>query len=94
MASNPLRTRGFSRAESGLALARGRKAAAYARAGIEDYWIVNLVERVLEVHRRPARPDPARRRCEYAEIEVLGPDGVIAPLAAPGVDIRVADLVP
>ena len=43
-------------AQSGLHLARGRKAAAYARAQIADYWIVNLVDRVLEVHREPARP--------------------------------------
>jgi Uma2 family endonuclease len=26
-----------------------RKGALYARAGIEDYWIVNLVDRLLEV---------------------------------------------
>ena len=38
-------------AQAGLAVARGRKAAAYARAGIADYWIVNLIDRVLEVHR-------------------------------------------
>ena len=46
---------------SGLAIARGRKTTAYARAGIADYWIVNLVDRVLEVHREPARPGPARQ---------------------------------
>src|SRR5262245_20032619 len=48
-------------ADSGLRRARGRKAAAYARADIADYWIVDLVEGVLEVHREPARPGPARR---------------------------------
>jgi hypothetical protein len=34
-----------------LLLARGRKAVAYARAGIADYWILNLGDRVLEVYR-------------------------------------------
>src|SRR6185369_8172239 len=29
---------------SGLAIARGRKASAYARGGITDYWIVDLVD--------------------------------------------------
>src|SRR5918994_1434802 len=43
-------------AQSGLRRARGRKATAYARAQIADYWIVNLIDRVLEVHREPARP--------------------------------------
>src|SRR5215475_8476678 len=32
---------------------RRRKAAAYARAGIADYWILNLIERTLEVRREP-----------------------------------------
>src|SRR5262249_39054238 len=47
-------------AQSGLGIARGRKAAAYARGGIADYWIVNLGDRVLEIHREPARPGPAQ----------------------------------
>ena len=81
-------------AQSGLRTARGRKAAAYARAGIEDYWIVNLVDGVLEVGREPARPGPARPRWGYAVIETLGADSVIAPLAAPSAGIRVADLLP
>jgi Uma2 family endonuclease len=81
-------------AQSGLRLARGRKATAYARARIADYWIVNLVDRVLEVHREPARPGPALRRSTYASIEPLGAGATIAPLAAPLAAIRVADLLP
>jgi Uma2 family endonuclease len=81
-------------AQAGLALARGRKAAAYARAGIADYWIVNLVGRVLEVHREPARPGPARRHWGYAMIETLRADATITPLAAPAAPIRIADLLP
>jgi Uma2 family endonuclease len=81
-------------AQSGLLIARGRKAAVYARARIADYWIVNLIDRVLEVHREPARPGPARRHWGYAAIETLGADATITPLAAPSGDIRVADLLP
>jgi hypothetical protein len=81
-------------AQSGLRIARGRKFAVYARARIADYWIVNLVDRVLEVHREPARPGPARRHWGYAAIEMLGADVTITPLAAPSGDIRVADLLP
>ena len=33
---------------------RIRKASLYARAGIADYWIINLVDRQLEVYRQPA----------------------------------------
>jgi Uma2 family endonuclease len=77
-----------------LRLARGRKAVAYARTGIADYWIVNLVDRVLEVHREPARPGPARRHWGYAAVDTLGADATIAPLAAPSASIRIADLLP
>jgi Uma2 family endonuclease len=81
-------------AQSGLRLARGRKAGAYARAGIADYWIVNLVDRVLEVHREPARSGPARRHWGYAVIETIGAGATVTPLAAPSAPIRVADLLP
>ena len=79
---------------SGLRRARGRKAAAYARARIADYWIVNLIDRVLEVYREPARPGPALRHWAYAAIETLGADATIRPLAAPSSGISVADLLP
>ena len=81
-------------AQSGLRIARGRKAAAYARARIADYWIVNLVDRVLEVHREPARPGPALRRWGYVSIVTLDTAAAIAPLAAPSASIRVVDLLP
>jgi Uma2 family endonuclease len=79
---------------SGLHMARGRKATAYARGGIADYWIVNLVDRVLEVHREPARPGPARRRWGYVAIQALGAEATVVPLAAPSASVRVADLLP
>ena len=81
-------------APSGLRLARGRKAVAYARARIADYWIVNLIGRVLEVHREPVRPGPARRHWGYAAIETVAANATIAPLAAPSADIPVRDLLP
>src|SRR5437763_345690 len=34
--------------ETTLAFDRGRKGSLYAAAGVQDYWIVNLVERQLE----------------------------------------------
>jgi len=81
-------------AQSGLPLARGRKAAAYARAGIADYWILNLSDRVLEIYREPARPGPARRNWGYLAIETLGADATVTPLAAPAATIRIVDLLP
>jgi Uma2 family endonuclease len=81
-------------AQSGLAVACGRKATAYARARIADYWIVNLVDRVVEVRREPARPGPARRAWGYAAVQILGGDATVTPLAGPAAAVRVADLLP
>jgi Uma2 family endonuclease len=41
--------------ESSLALDRDLKLSAYARDGILIYWIVNLVERQVEVYSRPSK---------------------------------------
>jgi Uma2 family endonuclease len=81
-------------AESSLAFDREHKASVYARAGIEDYWIVNLVDRVLEVHREPAPDSAAVYRWRYRSITTLAPPAVVAPLAFPAGQIAVADLLP
>lgn len=78
-------------AQSALRLARGRKATAYARGGIAEYWIVNLEDRVLEVHRAPAHTGPEWR---YATIVVLGVEATVTPLAGPAGSVRVGDLLP
>src|SRR5919201_2018528 len=41
-------------AEASLGFDRTVKAGLYARGGVHDYWIVNVIDRVLEVHRDPA----------------------------------------
>jgi Uma2 family endonuclease len=77
-----------------LSYDRNRKASLYARAGIADYWIVNLVDRQLEIRRNPI-PDPtARYRFRYADVTVLSPADQATPLAAPHARITVADLLP
>jgi len=81
-------------AESSLALDREHKASLYARARLEDYWIVNLVDRVLEVYRRPV-PDPSSPfGWRYASKEVLNAESSVELLAAPGTRILVSDLLP
>jgi Uma2 family endonuclease len=77
-----------------LAFDRRRKASLYARAGRPEYWIVNLVDRVLEVRREPARSAPAPYGWHYRSVEVLGPGDTASPLAAPAARIAVADLLP
>ena len=46
--------------ESRLGFDRRHKGSLYARAGLDDYWVVNLIDRVLEVYREPV-PTQTRR---------------------------------
>ena len=81
-------------ADASLRLDRRLKSGLYARAGIRDYWIVNLVDRVLEVHRDPQPAADAAYGWAYRSIEALRPPAAVTPLAAPGARIPVADLLP
>ncbi len=81
-------------AESSLAMDRQHKGSLYARAGLADYWVVNLIDRVLEVHREPV-PDPdAPFGWRYARCERLGPTALVTPVVLPDARIHVADLLP
>jgi Uma2 family endonuclease len=81
-------------AESSLAFDRGHKGSLYARAGIADYWIVNLVDAVLEVRRAPALDRSAEFGWRYLDAQALRPGATVAPLARPDVTVAVADLLP
>ncbi|MBI3971975.1 MAG: Uma2 family endonuclease [Chloroflexi bacterium] len=73
---------------------RTRKGSLYAKAGIQDYWIVNISERQLEVYRDPVPAADAPYGFTYREQRRISEDGEIAPLAAPGKPVKVADLLP
>jgi len=81
-------------AESSLAIDRHHKGSVYARAGLADYWVLDLVDRVLEVYREPAPDRAARFGWRYARREVLDASGRVAPLAAPSATIRIGELLP
>jgi len=81
-------------ADSSLRLDRRLKSGLYARAGLPEYWIVNLVDGVVEVHREPQPASDAVYSWVYQSIEVLRPPATVTPLAAPGARIPVADLLP
>jgi len=72
--------------ESTLTFDRQTKGLLYARAGILDYWITNLVDKQVEVHRDPS-PEG------YMTVQVLKPGDVVRPLAFPDCDVAVSDIL-
>jgi Uma2 family endonuclease len=80
--------------ETTLAYDQTRKASLYAAAGIEDYWILNLIDLQVEIY-RAAQPDPAQPfGFHYSSVMILGPADQAVPLAAPAGKILVADVLP
>jgi Uma2 family endonuclease len=71
---------------SSLAYDRREKARLYARAAIPEYWIVNLVDRVVEVHRLPSGTG-------YGDVSSFRSADTIAPLGAPAAAILVGSFV-
>lgn len=66
---------------------RDRKARVYAAAGVPEYWILNLPDRVLEVHRDPVRDS-------YSSRKILRAGETVSPLASPQTTLRIEDLLP
>jgi Uma2 family endonuclease len=56
-------------------------------AGIPEYWIVNLAESTVEVHR-----DPDPETGAYREKAVVSSEGTLAATSVPGLRVDVADL--
>ncbi len=65
----------------------GTKATLYARAGVPEYWVVSVEERVIYVHTNP-QPDGSYTRVSMSETET------IAPSFAPDATVTVSDLLP
>jgi Uma2 family endonuclease len=73
-------------ADASLRYDREVKGPLYARAGIPEYWIVNIPERTIEVHRLPDQ-QPGR----YTDIHIASA-GSVAPSAFPDVVINLSEL--
>lgn len=73
-------------ADTSLEYDRTVKRSLYASAGIPEYWIVNLVERRLEVYREPSG-------AVYKSLRLYHPGESVSPLFAPEVSLPVEQLV-
>ncbi len=73
--------------DSSLDYDRTEKLSLYADAGIPEYWIVNLVDDVVEVFRDLAAGT-------YRSHTTAGCEDSIQPLAWPDLEIKISDLLP
>jgi Uma2 family endonuclease len=74
---------------SSLRYDRNAKAAVYARAGIPEYWIVDVEGRAVEV-----RVDPDPVAAKWRSMTRLGPSDVLQARAVPLPPIPIADILP
>jgi len=73
-------------ADSSLGYDRAVKRSLYARHGIPEFWIVNLVAGEVEVCRTPAGD-------RYASVVTVGRDGMLEPELLPGTTIPVSAVI-
>jgi Uma2 family endonuclease len=81
-------------AESSLTYDRTVKTSLYAKAGLAEYWIVNLIDNQLEIYRQPQAERTAQFGFSYGQKQVFKVGGVVSPLARPDAQIAVAHLLP
>ena len=64
----------------------GAKEALYASAGIVEYWVLDLADQRIVVHRDP-------QAGEYGSIVAYATDEDVSPLASPPAFVRLATLL-
>ncbi len=74
-------------ADSSLQEDRRIKGPLYAAAGVAEYWIVNLVERVVEAHRAPTGG-------VYTDVTRHAPGAMLGVPASDGASIPVDAILP
>ena len=72
-------------AESSLSYDRSEKAELYATAGLQDYWIVNIPQQCVEVHRQPDAG-------HYGRMQTFTGADEVHPLAFPNLTLQVETL--
>ena len=72
-------------AETSLQRDRQVKLPAYAEAGIADYWIADLDQEAIHVHREP-------RGKAYDQVQTFGPDDRVRLLGIPDFEVHVAQI--
>jgi Putative restriction endonuclease len=81
-------------AETSYRIDRDQKFSLYARAGIAECWLLDVLNETIEVHRDPEQSPTALYGWRYHSVVALRPPAEVRPLIAPDTGIRVADPLP
>jgi Uma2 family endonuclease len=73
-------------ADTSAAYDRSVKLPLYARAGITEYWLVDLERGVVEVHRSPGGD-------RYGEVQVFAAGARVSPASLPDVELGVTEIL-
>ncbi len=73
-------------ADTSLAYDQTVKAPLYAGGGIAEYWIVNLRDRTVEIHRQPVDG-------RYAQVRTVGTGDVLDAVLLPGLALSAAEVL-
>lgn len=87
----PLAAGEDSEPEPDIAVVRGTARQARDDHPTEAALVIEVAEGSLHLDRQPGRE---ARRWRYLSVQILGPEAVVVPLAAPQARISVADLMP
>jgi Uma2 family endonuclease len=74
-------------ADTSLQKDRGVKTALYATAGLPEFWLIDLADRSVEVHRQPTAG-------RYTNVERIDIGGSLAPAAFPAISILAREILP
>ena len=71
-------------AESSTDVDLETKPPAYARGGVREYWVIDLLHKRVVVHRRPEGD-------RYTDVRAFGPEATVSPANFPDVQLPVVD---
>ncbi len=74
-------------ADSSLEVDKKIKMPIYAKAGIQDYWVVDVRAKEITIYRQPVED-------LYQEVQVVAGRDLLSPLAFPEINFQVEDLFP
>ncbi len=73
---------------------KSTKQSLYASMGVPDYWVLDLENRQLLVHRQPITDGETQFGHHYEQVDTIAEDGHVSPLEKPEAKLAVGEMLP